>query len=156
MKKKQIYISVIGGHKVEKNIYKFAYEFGKKAAEKGWIIVCGGLGGVMEAVSKGVNEKKGVAIGILPQDNRDKGNEYLSFSISTGLGWMRNSLVVMNGDIVVAINGSYGTLSEISYALIMGKKVFSYKSWEIEGVENISDLDELIGKIDSYLENAEL
>jgi uncharacterized protein (TIGR00725 family) len=152
----RINISVIGGHKVNKEIYDFSYEFGKIAAEKGWTIICGGLGGVMEAVAKGVKEKRGTVIGILPDDNRKNGNEYLTFAIATGLGWMRNSLVIMNGDLIVAINGSYGTLSEISYAFIMDKKVFSYKSWDIDGVEKISNLNELINKIESYLSDAKL
>ncbi len=156
MSKHKINISVIGGHQVDKEIYDFAYEFGKIAAEKGWTIICGGLSGVMEAVSKGVSEKEGTVIGILPGDDRNSGNRYLSFAIATGLGWIRNSLVVMNGDIIVAINGSYGTLSEISYAFIMGKKVFSYKSWDIDGVEKVSNLSELIDKIELYLSNAEL
>ena len=148
---KDIRISVIGGHAPSSECYDLAYEFGKIAAEKGWTIVCGGLGGVMEAVSKGVYEKGGNVIGILPFDDFRGGNKYLSTSIATGLGWMRNSLVVMNGDIVVAISGSYGTLSEISFAKIMNKKVFTLCSWEIEGTEKVSSLEDLVEKIEKIV-----
>ena len=148
---KDIRISVIGGHAPSSECYDLAYEFGKIAAEKGWTVVCGGLGGVMEAVSKGVYEKGGNVIGILPFDDFRSGNKYLSTSIATGLGWMRNSLVVMNGDIVVAISGSYGTLSEISFAKIMNKKVFSLCSWEIEGTEKVSNLEDLVEKIEKIV-----
>ena len=148
---REVRISVIGGHAPSNECYELAYEFGKKAAEKGWTIVCGGLGGVMEAVSKGVYEKGGNVIGILPSDDFRSGNKYLNIAIATGLGWMRNSLVVMNGDIVVAISGSYGTLSEISFAKIMNKKVFSLCSWEIEGVEKVSNLEDLIKKIEKIV-----
>ncbi len=152
---KKIRISVIGGHAPSDECYELAYQFGKKAAEKDWQIICGGLGGVMEAVSKGVSEAGGEVIGILPSEDFHSGNQYLTFSVATGLGWMRNALVVMNGDVVVAIDGSYGTLSEISYAKIMNKKVFSLSSWDIDGVKKVKDLEELIREIEDFL-NAQL
>ncbi len=152
---RKIRISVIGGHAPSEECYELAYQFGKKAAKKGWQIVCGGLGGVMEAVSKGVSEAGGEVIGILPSEDFHSGNQHLTFSVATGLGWMRNALVVMNGDVIVAIDGSYGTLSEVSYAKIMNKMVFSLCSWNIEGVKKVGDLEELIKEIENYL-NAQL
>jgi len=154
--KKDFRVAVIGGHSVNEEIYNLAYKFGELVAKNNWIIVNGGLTGVMEAVSKGAAENNGIVIGILPGDDFNKGNPYLSFGIATNLSWMRNSLVVLNADVIVAIDGSYGTLSEISYSIIMGKKVFGLGSWDIKGVEPVQDLESLIEKIKDFQDNAQL
>ncbi len=118
-------ISVIGGSKVPNDICEIATEVGKLLAKKGAIVFCGGLGGVMECVSKGVKEENGIAVGILPGYTTKEGNNYLSVKIPTGMGYARNFLVVRAGDIVIAIDGSTGTLSEASFALAEGKDVIA-------------------------------
>lgn len=106
-----------------------AYELGKLLSEKGCAIVCGGKGGVMQAVARGAAENGGLCIGLLPGHDRSEGNPFLTMGIPTGLGHARNMLVVRAGDVVVAIGGGYGTLSEIAFALTMGKVVIGIDSW---------------------------
>jgi len=141
-----MYISVIGGEHCSKEIYQLAEEVGRRIAKMGAILVTGGRGGVMEAASKGAKEAGGVTIGILPSDNREEANKYLDYAIVTGIGYARNVLVILNGDIVIAIDGHYGTLSEIALALEYGKPVYGLMSWEV-GIKNFNDIDELFEEI---------
>jgi len=141
-----MYVSVIGGEHCSDEIYEMAVEVGRRIAEMGAVLITGGRGGVMEAVCKGAKEKDGVTIGILPSDDRKEGNKYLDYVIVTGLGYARNVLVVLNGDIVIAIDGRYGTLSEISFAVEYGKPVYGLRSWEI-GIKNFNNIDELFEEI---------
>ncbi|SNZ10593.1 hypothetical protein SAMN06265182_1895 [Persephonella hydrogeniphila] len=139
-------ISVIGGSQIERNSdeYRFAYELGKVIAKNGFGIVCGGREGIMEAVCKGAKEEKGVTIGIMPSiDGRDA-NPYVDIKINTGLGHARNPIVVASGEIVVAISGNYGTLSEIAYSKIFGKTVLGYKTHKIEGVIQIHKPEDVL------------
>ena len=96
-------------------------------------MVCGGLSGVMEAAARGATEAGGVAIGILPDEDWGRANPYLSYSIPTGTGQARNLAVVCSGDVVVAVGGEYGTLSEIGLALKVGRPVVALKSWDLGG-----------------------
>ena len=98
------------------------------------VLVCGGLGGVMEAACRGASEAGGVSIGILPGSDRGAANRFVEVAIPTGLGEARNAFVVRSADAVVAVGGGYGTLSEIAFALKAGKPVIGLGSWEIEGV----------------------
>ena len=141
-----MYVSVIGGEHCSKEIYEMAKEVGRKVAEMGAILITGGRGGVMEAACKGAKEKGGVTVGILPGSSRHEGNKYLDYVIVTGIGYARNVLVVLNGDIVIAINGHYGTLSEIAFALEFGKPVYGLLSWEV-GIKNFNNVDELFEEI---------
>jgi uncharacterized protein (TIGR00725 family) len=127
MKKK--IVSVIGQSSSTPEQDAQAVELGKLIAEAGHVIVCGGMGGVMQAVAKGAAEHNGICIGLLPGDDQAEGNPFISVGIPTGLGHARNMLVVRAGDIIVAIGGSYGTLSEIAFALTMGKVVIGLDSW---------------------------
>lgn len=147
-------ISVIGGHKCEEKDYKAAYDLGKLIAKEGWVLVCGGKTGVMEAACKGAKENNGTTVGILPSMDTKEGNSFLDIRIPTGLGFARNVLVVRASDIVVAVSGSYGTLSEIAFALSEGKIVLGIDSWDIEGVIKISSAQEAIDKIKKELNNA--
>ncbi len=142
-------IAVFGGRKADKNILEEAYNFGKMAGKNNWIILCGGKGGVMEAVSKGVKESNGIAIGILPGNNKRLANSFLSITLTSGIGVSRNQMLARACDYSIAIGGHYGTLSEIAYALQMDKKIISLKSWNIKGMikaENHTEAVEIIKK----------
>ena len=108
-----------------------AREVGRLVAERGGTLVCGGRSGVMEAAARGAAEAGGVAIGILPDEDRRKANEFLSFSIATGTGHARHLAVVCSGDVVIAVGGEYGTLSEIGLARKVGRPVVALTSWDL-------------------------
>jgi uncharacterized protein (TIGR00725 family) len=116
--RKRIRIGVIGGNRPQQKFAKFALEVGTLVAGRGAILVCGGLGGVMEEAARGAKQAGGLTIGILPGDNPSDANPYIDIPIATGLGYTRNSLVAMNADVLIAVDGEYGTLSEIAYGRI--------------------------------------
>jgi uncharacterized protein (TIGR00725 family) len=130
-KAKAMYIGVIGGGDCSDEVYKLAEEVGERVAKAGAVLVCGGLGGVMEAASKGAKKASGVTIGILPGTDKYQANPYLDFPIVTGLGEARNALVVRNSDAVIALPGEFGTLSEIAFALKSGKPVVGISTWDV-------------------------
>jgi hypothetical protein len=132
--RKRIRIAVIGGSRAGRQAQEAAFEVGRLIARAGGIVVCGGLGGVMEAASRGAREEGGLVVGILPGGSPAEANPWVDVPIATGLGYARNSLVVMNADAVVAVDGEYGTLSEIAYGLIHGRRVIGLGTWEIKGV----------------------
>jgi uncharacterized protein (TIGR00725 family) len=103
-------------------------------AERGAVLVCGGLGGVMEAACRGAKEGGATTIGILPGSDRSAANPFVDLAIPTGLGEARNALVVRSADALIAVGGGYGTLSEIALALKAGKRVAGIESWDVEGV----------------------
>jgi uncharacterized protein (TIGR00725 family) len=107
---------------------------GRGLAERGAIVVCGGRGGVMAAAAKGAAEAGGVVIGMLPGLGRSDANRWVTYSIPTGLGELRNGLIVRTAEAVVAVGGAYGTLSEIALALHAGLRVFGLHTWEIDGI----------------------
>lgn len=108
-----------------------AEQVGRILAERGCVVVCGGLGGVMEAVARGARGEGGTVVGLLPGTDRGDGNEHLSVAVATGLGEMRNALVVRSADAVIAVGGAYGTLSEIALALRAGTPVVGLDTWEL-------------------------
>jgi uncharacterized protein (TIGR00725 family) len=112
-----------------------AAEVGRLLALRGAVIVCGGLGGVMEAACRGASGEGGLAVGILPGLDRGAANPHVSVAVATGLGEARNALVVRAADALIAVGGAYGTLSEIALALKAGKPVIGLGTWEIDGVE---------------------
>jgi uncharacterized protein (TIGR00725 family) len=128
-------VAVIGGSRPGRAALEQAFEVGRLLAESGAVLVCGGLGGVMEAAARGARECGGLTLGILPGSNLAEANPSIEIPIATGLGYSRNSLVVMNADAVIAVDGEYGTLSEIAYGLIYGKKVVGIGTWEVKGVQ---------------------
>jgi len=111
-----------------------AAEVGRLIAERGAVLVCGGRGGAMEAACRGAKEVGGLTVGILPGSDRSEANPFVDVVLPTGLGEARNALVVAAADVVIAIGGGYGTLSEIALALKVGKRVIGLGTWEIEGV----------------------
>jgi hypothetical protein len=129
MKNDLIFIGVIGGSDVSPQTAGLAEEVGREIARRGAVLVCGGLGGVMEAACRGANEKGGLTIGILPGDSRSDANPYVKIPIVTGIGYARNVAVVKSSRAVIAIDGSYGTLTEIGYALQSGIPVIGLKTW---------------------------
>jgi uncharacterized protein (TIGR00725 family) len=137
-------ISVIGGGDCRPGdrAYTLAEAVGKELASRGAVVVCGGLGGVMEAACKGAQAAGGLTIGILPTDNPRDANPYVSIPIPSGMGVARNALVVKSGQAVIAVDGSYGTLSEIGLALAEGIPVIGLETWELglggKGVDAIT------------------
>ncbi|HEX8119747.1 MAG TPA: TIGR00725 family protein [Solirubrobacteraceae bacterium] len=111
-----------------------AFEVGRLVAERGAVVVTGGLGGVMADASRGAAGAGGLVVGLLPGLDRSAANDWVTVAVPTGLGELRNGLVVRAADAVVAVGGGYGTLSEIALALKAGKPVVGIGSWEIDGV----------------------
>jgi len=111
-----------------------AAEVGRLVAERGGVVVCGGRGGVMESACRGAKDAGGLTVGILPGDDRSQANPFVDVVLPTGLGESRNALVVAAADVVIAIGGGYGTLSEIALALKAGKRVIGLDTWDIEGI----------------------
>lgn len=124
-------ISVIGAGESEDAVLRDAEEVGRRIAEAGATLVCGGRTGVMEAASKGASEAGGTVIGVLPTLATDDANPYVSHPIATGVGEARNLAVVASGDAVIAVGGEWGTLSEIAYARKIGRPVVSLRSWPL-------------------------
>jgi len=146
-------IGIIGGNLPDTVSLKNAERMGELIAKNGYILVNGGMKGVMEASARGAKSANGFVIGILPGKSREDCNSYVDIAIPTGLGYMRNPMVVLNSDIVVAIDGSYGTLSEIAYTQIYNRTVFGLNTWNIKGVIPLSTPEEVINRINDYFKN---
>jgi hypothetical protein len=129
-KRKKI-IAVIGGSEPSAQEARLAEEIGRELAKRGATLVCGGLGGVMEAACRGASLEGGVTIGILPGDSPEAANPYVQIPIVTGMGYARNISVVKSAQAVIAIDGSYGTLSEIAHALQSGIPVIGLNTWAL-------------------------
>ena len=142
--RKRIRIAVIGGSRPGRQALDTALEVGRLIARSGAVVVCGGLGGVMEAASRGAREEGGLVVGILPGNSPADANPWIDIPIATGLGYTRNSLVVMNADAIIAVDGEYGTLSEIAYGLIQGKKVVGLRTWDVRGVTVAETAEEAV------------
>lgn len=136
-------IAVLGGNIATKKICKKAYQVGQIIAEKDCILLCGGLGGVMEASAKGAKENGGLTIGILPGTNKADANPYIDIPIVTAMSNARNAIIARTCDLAIAINGKYGTLSEIAYCLNFGKTVLGIDTFQIEGITKIESIDEI-------------
>ena len=125
------YVAVVGSGVAAHELYEKAREVGRLVAERGATVVCGGLSGVMEAAARGATEAGGTAIGILPDEDRRRQNSYLTYSVATGTGQARNLAVVCSGDVVIAVGGEYGTLSEIGFARKVGRPVVVLEGWDL-------------------------
>jgi uncharacterized protein (TIGR00725 family) len=143
---KRVVIGVVGGRDTEEKYLKIAEELGRLIAEKGAILISGGLSGVMEAASRGAKTAGGITVGVLPQDHKDYANPYIDVPVATGLGIGRNVIITRTADAIIAVNGEYGTLSEIAFGLQLGKPVIAIDSWDIEGVIPAEDAKEAIQK----------
>ena len=130
------YVAVVGpGSADDPSLLDAAHEAGRLLAERGCVVVTGGLGGVMAAAAAGAAEAGGTAVGLLPGEDRSLASEGHSIVIPTGMGEMRNALLVRSVDAVLAVGGSWGTLSEIALAARTGVPVFAVRSWELPGSE---------------------
>lgn len=141
-------IGVIGGSSCNEEVYRTAEEVGERIAERGGLVICGGGGGVMEAACRGAKRKGGTTIGILPGRETRTANEYVDIAVATGLGEARNVLIVNSADGLVAVSGSYGTLSEIAFALKLGKPIVGISTWDVdERVEKAGSAAEAVNLI---------
>jgi uncharacterized protein (TIGR00725 family) len=145
-------VSVIGGRRCTGEVEQTAHKLGKKLAKVVEIIACGGLGGTMEAVSKGFKAAGGTTIGILPGYDKNDANQFIDIVMPTGLGLARNVLVVKSADAVIALPGEAGTLSEIAYCLQFGIPVISLHSWEIPGVIKAATVEQAVLEVKKILE----
>ena len=128
------YVAVVGPSTATPEEAATAERLGQRLAEHGAVVVCGGLGGVMEAAARGAAGAGGTVVGLLPGTDRAEANPHLTVAIATGLGEMRNPLVVRAADVVVAVGGAYGTLSEVAFALRTGVPVVGIGTWDLPDV----------------------
>jgi len=144
-------IAVIGAGKCSKKLRDMAAEVGRIVAEQGGVIVCGGMGGIMEGAARGAKEAGGTTIGILPTDLKEDANEFIDYVIPTGFGEARNIMVVRAADAVIAFPGKFGTLTEMAFALHAKRPVISVNAWrlsdEISQVETPAEAAELAMKL---------
>lgn len=131
MSRRPTQIAVIGSAESEPEALADAEEVGRLLAEAGAVVVCGGRGGVMEAASRGASAAGGLAIGIVPGSDPNEANEHVAHVVATGVGQARNLAVVGSGEAVIAVDGHWGTLSEIAFARRLGKPVVALRSWEL-------------------------
>lgn len=124
-------IAVVGSGTADDELRALAEEVGREVARQGAVLLTGGLGGVMEAASRGAHEEGGITIGILPGTDPREANPWVEIPIATGMGQARNVIVVVAAHAVVAVGGEYGTLSEIAHALKIGKPVVGLHTWEL-------------------------
>lgn len=145
-------VGVIGGHDCSREVEQIAQEIGKKLAKVVEILVSGGLSGTMKAICRGFKAGGGLTIGIIPSYDKNEANKFVDIVIPTGLGLARNVLVVKTADVVVALPGEAGTLSEIAYCLQFGIPVISLNSWDIQGVIKAKSVDEAVAKVKELLQ----
>ncbi len=145
-------IAIIGAGKCSKKLRDMAAQVGKYVAENGGVVVCGGMGGIMEGAARGAKEGGGTTIGILPTDKREDANEFIDHVIPTGFGEARNILVVRAADAVVAFPGKFGTLSEMAFALKDRKPVISISAWKLG--DDIIQMDDPLKAAEKALELA--
>lgn len=131
MPKEKTFVAVIGAGQASAVETKLAEAVGAALAKKGAVVVCGGLGGVMEAACRGASLNGGLTIGILPGDNRQTANPFVEIPVVTGMGYARNVIVVKSAQAVIAVGGKYGTLSEIAYALQDNIPVIGLNTWPL-------------------------
>ncbi|MCD6249339.1 MAG: TIGR00725 family protein [candidate division Zixibacteria bacterium] len=133
-------IAIVGAGKCSKKLRDNAAIVARYVAKNGGVVVCGGLEGIMEGAARGAWEGGGVSIGILPGEDRNDANKFITYAIPTGFGEARNIMVIRMADVVVAFPGKYGTLSEMAFALKAGKPVISISAWKVG--EDIISMDD--------------
>ena len=157
MRTQKITISVIGGHDCNSKVEQLAHSIGNFIAKMDCILVCGGLKGTMEASSRGAKEAGGLTIGILPGKDKKDANPFIDIALPTSIGYSRNVIVACSADIVVALPGSYGTMCEITYALIYGRPVIDLGKWKIKGMipaKNIKEAEKKIKELVEKIKNS--
>lgn len=147
-------VSVVGSSAPDFASIALATEVGRSIASAGAVLICGGLGGIMEAAARGAKERGGLTVGIVPSYQKETANPYIDVVIVSGLGHARNVLVAASGDLLVALPGSHGTLSEVSVALKLGKPVFGMAAWgEIRGVRLLEGVEDLHKELCLFFEH---
>jgi uncharacterized protein (TIGR00725 family) len=142
---RKLQIAVVGDANPSPEVIQMAEEVGQLLANNEAVVVCGGLGGVMAAVARGAASQGGITVGVLPTYDAMSGNSSLSIVIPSGAGHARNVIVVASGDAVIALPGSYGTLSEVALALKLGKTVIGVNAWaDIKGVQTAKTPNEAV------------
>ena len=144
-------VGVIGGHDCSEKVEQLAHVLGHKLAKVVGFLVSGGLSGTMKAVCFGFKNAGGTTIGIIPGYIKEDANTYVDLVIPSGMGLARNVLVVSSADVVVALPGESGTLSEIAYCLQLGIPVISLNSWDIKGVIKAKTVDQAVAKVKNIL-----
>jgi hypothetical protein len=151
-----VVIGVIGAGRVSETGYAAAREIGRLLAERGTTLVCGGLGGVMEAACRGCSEAGGTAVGILPGPTGEQANPWVALPIVTNMGHARNIIIAHTAQALIAVEGEYGTLSEIAVALKLGKPVISLHGWTtVPGVIPVDTPEQAVAAAFSLLDQKE-
>ena len=156
MKAQKITISVIGGHKIDNKIARLAHKVGRLIAKSGAALVCGGLDGAMQAAAKGAKEAGGLTIGLLPGIHKSDANPYIDIALPTSFGYARNAMVACCADIIIALPGSHGTSSEISYGFVYNRPIIDLGNWNREGmikVKDSRDLEKIVRKLIKQIKN---
>jgi uncharacterized protein (TIGR00725 family) len=141
------YIGVIGPGEASAAELESAEEVGAGLASLGAVVVTGGLGGVMEAACRGARSRRGRTLGILPGEDREAANGWVEIAVATGLGELRNGLIVRACDALVAVGGGYGTLSEVALALRLGRPVVGLGTWAVHGVDEVTTPEEAVERV---------
>lgn len=144
-------VAVIGASETTNKEWEAAEQLGKQIAEHGWILINGGLGGVMEASAKGACEAGGIVVGILPTPSTGAANRFISIPIATNMGHARNAIIAHTADILIALGGGEGTLSEIAIARKLGKTVLGIESWNVAGVTPVADAGKAVERCEEFL-----
>jgi uncharacterized protein (TIGR00725 family) len=150
MRKQKITVSVIGSHDATPKTAKLAREVGKMVAELDCVLVCGGLEGLMQEACRGAKSVGGLTVGILPGEKKQDANPFVDIALPTTLGYSRNVIVAASADVVIALPGSYGTESEICYALVYERPVINLGGWKIPGMikaRGVSDAERILKKL---------
>jgi uncharacterized protein (TIGR00725 family) len=141
------YVAVVGPGEASSQELWLAEEVGAELVGLGAVVVTGGLGGVMEAASRGARSRGGRTLGILPGDDRNAANGWVEIAVATSLGELRNGLVVRASDALVAIGGGHGTLSEVAFALRIGRPVIGLGTWAVHGVDEVTTPEAAIERV---------
>jgi hypothetical protein len=152
LRNKSTIIAVIGGSNCSDEIYKLARQVGQAIARAGAVLICGGLFGVMEAACRGAKEAGGMTIGVLPGKSKAEANAFVDIPVVTGLSDARNVIIVRTADGVIAVDGEYGTLSEIAFALKFGKPVVGLQvKFDVPGVSRAATADDAVSALMSQI-----
>jgi hypothetical protein len=147
-------VSVIGGSTVTDEQADAAEAVGRLLGERDQAVVCGGLGGVMEAACRGASEAGGRTIGVLPGEDRAAANPHVDVPVATGLGHARNALVVLNGDAVIAVDGGVGTLSELGLAGVYDRPIAGLGTHDAPGVEAVDSPRAAVEYVESAVDTS--
>lgn len=143
------YVAVVGAGDADERLAAVAEAVGRGLAGRGALLLCGGLSGVMEAACRGCRAAGGTSVGILPGNDRRAANAFVDVALATGMGEMRNTLIVRAADVVVALGGEYGTLSEIAFALKIGRPVVGFDTWDLsrkaaDGIVRVASAEDAV------------